>query len=292
MIRKLYSFYDLPFDHDTCHLFEHLVLRTFLLAARKAGSHRAFIGTTNGQTIGSSVFFAIEVHDESTKRLFEHTLTTPRAFPKDMVEQSIRHIEAETSSIMRATDMAQLHSSLLALHRYINGSNADTIHGSPQLSITHIPDLFQRVVVSAETTDTSDHMTKIFYVLYPVVMDIIRDIYFDTSSAYPADAPSFTAYLDGTVAAQEYIIRKTPDKQAASAKINRALHDFDTASHAPHIARLAGSLRTDTTYTFLPIYCYEKTEVQTSTAELASLVTPQHLLTLVNALRISIKSVT
>ena len=35
MIHKLYSAYDLPADHDVCHLFEHLVIRRFLHERQK-----------------------------------------------------------------------------------------------------------------------------------------------------------------------------------------------------------------------------------------------------------------
>ena len=36
IIHKLYSAYDLPADHDVCHLFEHLVIRRFLRMVEKS----------------------------------------------------------------------------------------------------------------------------------------------------------------------------------------------------------------------------------------------------------------
>ena len=35
MIHKLYSTYDLPANHEVCHLFKHLVIQRFLRAAEK-----------------------------------------------------------------------------------------------------------------------------------------------------------------------------------------------------------------------------------------------------------------
>lgn len=35
MIHKLYSTYDLPADHDVCHLFKHLVIQRFFTSGRK-----------------------------------------------------------------------------------------------------------------------------------------------------------------------------------------------------------------------------------------------------------------
>ena len=36
MIHRLYSAYNLPADHDVCHLFEYLVIRRFLRTAEKS----------------------------------------------------------------------------------------------------------------------------------------------------------------------------------------------------------------------------------------------------------------
>ena len=44
MIHKLYSAYDLPADHDVCHLFEHLVIRRFLRAVEKSGKLDEMLG--------------------------------------------------------------------------------------------------------------------------------------------------------------------------------------------------------------------------------------------------------
>lgn len=291
MIRKLYSFYNLPLDHDTCHLFEHLVLRTFLIAAQKSGNHRAFIGTINGQTINSSVFFAIEVHNKSLQHLFEHTLKNPHKFSEKLIKQSIRHIEAEMSSVIDITDMTQLRKSLVTIYDYINDNETTTEQGRPQLSITAAPDLFEKISLSIETTDASDHMTKLFYIMHPIVMDIVRDICFDNISAYPASPPSLTAYIDGTVATQEYIVRKLPHIDISSDKATSTLRNFDINPYASYMSRLASSLLTDTTFAFLPLNFYEKAEAQTSIKELASLITPHNFHTLVNELNISIRPV-
>ena len=50
MAHKLYSAYDLPADHDTCHLFEHLIIRRFLKETEKVGGNRAFTGELDGTT--------------------------------------------------------------------------------------------------------------------------------------------------------------------------------------------------------------------------------------------------
>ena len=71
---KLYAFYDLPFSHDVCHLFEHIVIRRFLLSLRVAGRSRAFIGNVDGNTVESTIFFHAELYSAEDIALFEQSL--------------------------------------------------------------------------------------------------------------------------------------------------------------------------------------------------------------------------
>lgn len=71
MIHKLYSAYDLPADHDTCHLFEHLIIRRFLKETEKVGGNRAFTGELDGTTSESSVFFTSALFTSESNTLFE-----------------------------------------------------------------------------------------------------------------------------------------------------------------------------------------------------------------------------
>ena len=65
MIHKLYSAYDLPASHDTCHLFEHLIIRRFLKETEKVGGNRAFVGELDGAT-----------SENYKRRKYEHNLKT------------------------------------------------------------------------------------------------------------------------------------------------------------------------------------------------------------------------
>lgn len=78
MIHKLYSAYDLPADHDTCHLFEHLIIRRLLKKTEKAGGNRAFTGELDGTTSESSVFFTSALFTSESNTLFEKPSTILR----------------------------------------------------------------------------------------------------------------------------------------------------------------------------------------------------------------------
>jgi hypothetical protein len=91
MIHSLYSAYDLPADHDVCHLFEHLVIRRFLRAAEKSGNERAFIGELHGTTSESSVFFDIAFFSRELITLFEKVIADVKLFDLTMIHESVAH---------------------------------------------------------------------------------------------------------------------------------------------------------------------------------------------------------
>lgn len=288
MLRKLHSYHNLPFTHDMCHLFEHVIIRVFLLRAQRKGQHRAFIGAINGHTIESSLFFEIEVHDPKSLQLFEQVLADNTVFSEDIIHQSLRHIEAETKSIITVNDMKKLSEDLSLVSKYINNTATDVSLVHSQLTVKEAKDSFWDITVSAGISNTDERSTKAFYCLYPVVMDIVRDAYFDTVSAYPATAASFAAYYDGSEASQSFTISRSIDTVDADVKIDDQLHSFGVSQYSENIAQMANSFRSDSTFAFLPLYCYEKTEFISTIEELASLITVDNLTNLLNNIKISI----
>ena len=98
MIHNLHSAYSLPVDHDTCHLFEHLIIRRFLKKTEKAGGNRAFAGELDGTTSKSSVFFTSALFTSESNTLFEEIINDITPFEVSLIQQSISHIEAEMQS--------------------------------------------------------------------------------------------------------------------------------------------------------------------------------------------------
>ena len=98
MIHNLHSAYSLPADHDTCHLFEHLIIRRFLKETEKVGGNRAFTGELDGTTSESSVFFTSALFTSESNTLFEKTINDITPFEASLIQQSISHIEAEMQS--------------------------------------------------------------------------------------------------------------------------------------------------------------------------------------------------
>lgn len=144
MIHKLYSAYDLPADHDTCHLFEHLIIRRFLKETEKVGGNRAFAGELDGTTSESSVFFTSALFTSESNTLFEKTINNITPFEISLIQQSISHIEAEMQSNIDIAGMTLLQEQLALCQKYFIDSQKTTPSNShpkskiSPLKISHI----------------------------------------------------------------------------------------------------------------------------------------------------------
>jgi len=127
MIHNLHSAYSLPADHDTCHLFEHLIIRRFLKETEKVGGNRAFAGELDGTTSESSVFFTSALFTSESNTLFEEIINDITPFEKPLIQQSISHIEAEMQSNIDIADMTSLQEQLALCQKYFTAIHTQNL---------------------------------------------------------------------------------------------------------------------------------------------------------------------
>lgn len=286
MITHLYSFYDLPFDHDVCHVYEHLVLQRFLVLLEKHGLCRAFVGDVHGQTIESTIFFELEVYTAHTKQLFETALTETKPFSQATIQRVLRHIEAEMQATI-VVDQLTLDTQLTALAKHINGAvQTSTITPPSPLSITESPHVFDNITLSIEVPDASDDATRAFFCFYPALLDIARDG-LQNLAIYPAQSGTFTAYYDGNAVTQQFTAKKNVSSSLA-ALVENALHTFPVHQHHHAIAHMAKVFATDPTYFSIPLHFYETTNTQATREMLTRSITPAHLHTILSTATVTV----
>ena len=296
MIHKLYSAYDLPADHDVCHLFEHLVIRRFLRAAEKSGNERAFIGELHGTTSESSVFFDIAFFTRESITLFEKVIADIRPFDSSTIHESIAHIEAEMRSNVVIWDEKELRKQLARCQKAFasrRSTRPDKITEpvkSPPLEVDYQPDNFINITLTIEVPDASEQATAAFFCMYPILLDLVRSACFDRVSAYPSSHSEFTAYHDGNSVGQTYTVRKAFDWQSAGKAAQNYLRAFDPTPHADHLNNLAEAFTTDPFYNSAPIYFYQKTAAPLTKHELAKAITAANLRTILRAVTVTISA--
>ena len=275
MIHKLYSAYDLPADHDTCHLFKHLIIRRFLKETEKAGGNRAFTGELDGTTSESSVFFTSALFTSESNTLFEKIINDIAPFEMPLIQQSISHIEAEMQSNIDIADMTLLQEQLALCQKYFIDSQKTTPSNShPKskifpLKISHSPKDFTDVKIA----DASDELTAAFFCTYPILLELVRGICFDKISSYPSSPGKFIAYYDGNYTSQTYTVKNTDLARLSSSEtIQTYLQNFDISSHATDLRNLAEAFTSDPFYISVPIYFYQQTATPLSRNDLAKTI--------------------
>mgnify|MGYP000904329715 FL=1 len=283
MIHKLYSAYNLPADHDVCHLFEHLVIRRFLRAAEKSGNERAFVGELHGTTSESSVFFDVAFFTRESIALFEKVIADMRPFDLSMIHESVSHIEAEMKASVVIWDEAELFRQLARCQKAFTGRRSARLGkitepaANPPLEIDYQPDDFIDITLTVEIPDASTQVTVAFFCMYPILLDLVRSACFDRAPVYPSSRDEFTAYHDGNSVSQTYTVKKSFDWQNAGKVAQNYLRTFDPAPHTSRLNDLAEAFTTDPFYNSAPIYFYQKTATPFTKEDLAKSITVANL---------------
>ena len=294
MTHGLHSAYNLPADHNVCHLFEHLIIRRFLQSLKKSGSERAFVGSLDGTTAGSSVFFASAFFDHKYTSLFAKTIANLTPFDRAMIYESIAHIEAEMKSSITVWDEPELRKQLadcqkaFANRRSTKLKRNTELIKNPPLEIDYQPEDFIDIVLTIEAPDASDQTTAAFFCMYPLLLDLVRSVCFDQAPVYPSSRGEFTAYQDGSATSQTYTIKKSFDWKTIGEAAQNYLRSFDAAPHASSLAHLAEAFISDPHYTAAPVYFYQKTMTPYTKNDLAGAITTANLQTILNQAEVTV----
>lgn len=297
MIHKLYSAYNLPADHDVCHLFEHLVIRRFLRAAEKSGNERAFVGELHGTTSESSVFFDVAFFTRELIALFEKVIADMRPFDLSMIHESVSHIEAEMKASVVIWDEAELFRQLARCQKAFTGRRSARLGkitepaANPPLEIDYQPDDFIDITLTVEIPDASTQVTVAFFCMYPILLDLVRSACFDLAPVYPSSHSEFTAYHDGNSVSQIYTVKKSFDWQNAGKVAQSYLRTFDPAPHASRLNDLAEAFTTDPFYNSAPIYFYQKTATPFTKDDLAKTVTSANLRAILQRAAVTVSAI-
>lgn len=299
MIHKLYSAYNLPADHDVCHLFEHLVIRRFLRAAEKSGNERAFVGELHGTTSESSVFFDIAFFTRESISLFEKVIADMRPFDLAMIRESVAHIEAEMKSSVVIWDEKELRKQLARCQKAFVDHYSSSIKpkkaiksaANPPLEIDYQPDDFIDITLTVEIPDASTQVTAAFFCMYPILLDLVRSACFDNAPVYPSSHDEFIAYHDGNSVSQTYTVKKSFDWQNAGKTAQNYLRTFDPAPHASRLNNLAEAFTTDPFYNSAPIYFYQKAAAAFTKEDLAKTITATNLQAILQRAAVTVSTI-
>lgn len=283
MITKLYSFYDTPFDHDVCHLFEHIVMRQFLDVLENNGYNRAFFGWLDGRTIDSTIFFDLGAYSDDIAHLFDTYLESLHAFDMSVVRQSLAHIEAEMECIIEVTDEDLMHNQFEWLSDILRGLDIPTdVPTVSPLKTTYEPGNFQEVAILVNVFSVPDKTRKAFLCLYPAVLDIVRSAGIDNEAAYPTGKSALAINDDGIGIGWRFTIKKNVNIKKLEDNTNQYLRNFNLKDSMKHIDEYRLSFAHDSWHNAAPIRFYEQTGIRVTRKEIAELSTDVRMMEIMN----------
>jgi hypothetical protein len=284
MITKLYSFYDTPFDHDVCHLFEHIVLRSFLLELHKHGYNRAFFGWLRGNTIDSTIFFDLGVYSADLATLFDNHLKALGNFDQTLISQSLAHIEAEMRSTITIVDKALLIRQLNLLSSIVSDEAivTETTSAVSPLSVSYEPGSFEEVCILINVFSTTEKTQKAFLGLHPAILDIIRDAAIDAEAAYPTGKSDIVINDEGMGIAWRFDVKKNVNIKIFENTTIQYLKELDIPECIKHIDLYRNAIATDSSYNAKLIQFYEQTDIRSTREELAELATEEYMTEIIN----------
>lgn len=277
MITKLYSFYETPFSHDVCHIFEHIVLRSFLYELKKNNYNRTFFGWLRGQTIDSTLFFDFGAYSEEVAQLFDNHLSTLGDFDTDLISQSIAHVEAEMECEIEIIDKPLLMTQFEQLSDIVKNKSTKSVSSKDPLKVKYLPGNFQEIAIVVNVFTQSESTKKAFLVLYPAVIDFIRDVALDQEAVYPTGKSALAINDDGIGIAWRFNAKKSVNIEELESATLECLQNFKATSNVKNMKNYQAYFSSNPLTNTALIEFYEQTNLKATLEELSELIAVQPL---------------
>ena len=227
MNTHLYTFYDLPYGHDVCHLFEHILLDNFMAILKENGYERATFGWLDGETVGSSLFFNLCTYDTQSLALFESTLSNPLEIDEAVIQRCLRHISAEMKARITVTDMELLKEQLRDISAHMQSKTAPhTTEIDSPLRITPAKGSFKGIAIILDLTDADTDLKKSFLFFRDSILDIVKDALPQDIAMYATATSPFDAHLNHLMTAQRYTVSKDVSIDELQASIENRIRTY------------------------------------------------------------------
>jgi hypothetical protein len=288
MICSKYVIKETGIDHDVCHLFEHLVLHSFLIKLKINGYHRGLFGWLNGLSSDSDVEFDLAVYRKQVKDIFEDHIANLPNFSKKLVDDSIKHIEAEMRVEVIVEHQDLLNKQLLHLQSLLAGKIKDAPIGK---SISVIPSRrnFTSLAVFIKGTKLTDNEIRLFYYSYPFIIDVLADEAVEHNSLY---STGVTCFEVSECRDSGFIWRLSANKNVDANQINglmsNALNKFNPHDYSHQINDYFLKYKRNSRYKSVPAGLLMETGMETTNPEIVEIATAKSIEDLLEKLEIHV----
>lgn len=294
------------FDYEVAHLYEHLLIQTFIESLQDHGISRLFFGWLGGEAFRDVMFVNYNFYNPDVTKIFEQFINKTGRIDYSLIDNELLRIQAEAVSTVDRVNTEKLIAELKRIDeaQFVNHTKevvSESISSSDNLTSNIIQlrkakSQFRHITVmlNAETLTLNEKVA--FQRLTPIVYEMIDKQLFQLGSYQnEASFPMDTSEHDGLVAVTIHTIRRRHYttkyiegllKHALSETINdirrcpeQLKYYLDAFIHSPN-------------WSDGPQYFYRHSGILTSRKNIVEAFTQQTLLSILSKLQVKVSATT
>lgn len=292
------------FDNEVAHLYEHMLIQTFINRLTGQGISRYLFGWIDGETFNDVLFISYNFYLPSVEQLFINFITHEHRVDMTLYNLELERLQAETQAVATC-DKSQVLSRIRAIDQATFTNITDItdpyyfpINQSPVTSVIELkPDesLFERVMVTYYVDNLSIVEKVVFLRIAPILSEAISEI-LHAAGAYTIDGGAFDDDQQTDSMARLpvlYTIKKgTADSKQLQTMLTHAIkqlpnHVLENAEQVRHYIHVFES---DPAWIDAPIEYYRNSGLLTSRSVIAQSFTPESVAEIISRVVVAIET--
>lgn len=278
-------------DYDVCHLFEHLVIESFLNHLDKSGYSPSLFGWLNGRTFEDHVFFDAGFYNDQQASDFDTFMLNLPEWDNAIIERCLDAIGCETQQkyqIRHPETLAKLLSELR--RRVLSGDLPEVTPAVSPFTIEKSANEYRDVLLVFALPTDNTRLSALFLRLHVIIEDILQYTFRKNTVCYPvSDLSELNEYPGGIGVAQKWRVKKGTSTKELRNHLQDALNTFDVSTHAKELYQHFEVFAQEDWLRHLPIHFYERTGIVTTNQEISQLATAANIETAMKMTELNIR---
>lgn len=292
----LYHMKTRDFDYEAAHLYEHMLIQTFINTLPEHGISQFFFGWISGETFRDFMFINYNFYDSKVESLFRRFMKKDGRIDFSMIDNQLVRIQVEDLSVINKIDSDKLVAELKRIDAApfydhsgkIVAEHVESSKAIPSQIIEMHPSKpqFSHVVISFAANNLTLDEKLAFLRLTPIIYDATDLALFSIGLYQNHVGPlSDNNNKDGMTTSATYTTLQnsnTPQqlRDAIQNSLDRLANDI--SKYSPQIKQYINCFKDSTEWSDSPLDYYRHSGVLTSRSQIVAAFTTQNILSILS----------
>jgi len=286
-------------SYDVAHLYEHIVIHSFYNYLESHHIQPGLVGYIGGETFEGIIFLNTTFYDQRVADLYEEFLSKKLEINDALILHTLRELEAEDKINLIVQDKASFDQQLSSLVMTPWTNNNQTSSGMlkvPELPVSpfvtkKIAKDFRTVIIGmyGNSEDFDEDEMILLLRLLVIIGDILHIEMRQKLETFYVDDSPVMADNEYTGSTYHFQLAKNVSLQAIKDIIEKKLTTFDIAISMPFITMQFDEFSKRSSWNDKVIDYYRYTGIVTNNAHIASLATPERIMSVVSKLKVHVR---